>query len=146
MRIYLASRYSRRLELCEYRSQLEDLGYDVQARWLNGQHQILSNGQPIGENVEALIEDGDADYAEIRGKFARDDLEDVSNADVVISFTEPPRSNSSRGGRHVEFGIALANGAHLIVVGYRENIFHCLPEVKFAKTWETAKVLLGNLP
>lgn len=32
MRIYLASRYSRRLELCGYRDQLRAIGVDVQAR------------------------------------------------------------------------------------------------------------------
>lgn len=131
MRIYLAARYSRRLELCEYRSILQSLGCDVQARWLNGGHQISDSGVPIGESGESLVEDESTDVAAsgLRSKFALDDWEDVTKADIVISFTEPPRSNHSRGGRHVEFGIALGLGKECLVVGPRENIFHWLQSV-----------------
>src|SRR5690348_13792693 len=108
MKIYLASRYSRRLELCEYRSQLQALGHVIPARWLNGGHQLDNGGNPISEDGEALVEIGrDFQAAELRQKFARDDWEDVTSAELVISFTEAPRSGHSRGGRHVEFGIAL---------------------------------------
>lgn len=65
-------------------------------------------------------------------------------AELQINFTEPPRSNASRGGRHVECGIGLATGARIIVVGYRENIFHWLPRVEFCESWEAAKVLCSN--
>lgn len=150
MRIYLASRYSRRLELCGYRQQLRELGHDVRARWLDGGHQISDGGEPIGEHGERLVEGDDGSQsqraAELRSKFAMDDLMDVAGADCVISFTEPPRSNASRGGRHVEMGIALGihliseaarnrSSPRLIVVGYRENIFHWLPCVQFYEDW-----------
>lgn len=146
MRIYLASRYSRRVELCGYRDQLQKLGLDVQARWLNGEHQLSNEGTPIGENGDALVEDDgtggsgmrDLKSAELRAHFANDDWEDVTQADCVISWTEPPRSSANRGGRHVEFGIALAMGKRCIVIGYRENIFHWLPQVEFYQTWEDA--------
>ena len=146
--IYLAARYSRREELAAYRDQLNRLGYLVQARWLDGGHQISDAGAPIGESGEALVEGDDGgtslEAAVLREKFAQDDLEDVSTAEIVISFTEPPRSKANRGGRHVEFGIALARGVRVIVVGYRENIFHWLPRVKFRRTWEEALGLLSN--
>jgi hypothetical protein len=153
MKIYLAARYSRREELCGYREQLQALGHDVQARWLNGGHQLSDTGIPIGENGEALVEgDGDESTnaqaglrsAELRTKFAIDDWEDVNAAECVISFTEPPRSKANRGGRHVEYGIALANKARVIVVGYRENIFHWLPVVEFCPTWDDALALCFN--
>jgi hypothetical protein len=151
MKIYLAARYSRREELCGYRSEIEELGHTVQARWLNGEHQIANDGAPIGENGEALVEgtlrsgellserEQSERAASLRSRFALDDWEDVNAAEVVISFTEPPRSKANRGGRHVEYGIALARGARVIVVGYRENIFHWLPQVEFFETWEAAK-------
>lgn len=144
MRIYLAARYSRREELCIYRDQLRAIGHDVQARWLDGKHQLSDKGVPIGDGGEALVEgvdDGSTQVqnAELRAKFACDDWEDVTGAEVVVSFTEPPRSNASRGGRHVEFGIALARESRVIVVGYRENIFHWLPQVEFFDTWEAAR-------
>ena len=146
MIIYLAARYSRREELCRYRRQLEDLGHTVQARWLDGGHQIGDHGTPIGDDGESLVE-GDseaasAEAARLRTRFALDDWEDVNAADLVISFTEPPRSKPNRGGRHVEFGIALANLARVFVVGHRENIFHWLPAVKFFETWEEALRLI----
>lgn len=143
VRIYLASRYSRRLELCEYRNQLKELGFDVQSRWLDGKHQLDNVGKPIGDDGEALVEEGECERAaKLRSEFAQDDWEDVNAAQIQINFTEPPRSSANRGGRHVEFGIALAKGARVIVVGYRENIFHWLPEVEFYETWEQAKAVL----
>jgi nucleoside 2-deoxyribosyltransferase len=136
-KIYLAASYSRRLELCEYRKQLNELGYTVQARWLDGKHQISDNGMPLGDNGESLIEasDNEGNNA-LRAKFANDDVEDVMSADMVINFTEPPRSGASRGGRHVECGIAIALGKKVIVVGYRENLFHWLTCIEFHETWE----------
>lgn len=56
MLIYLAARYSRRLELCGYREQLRAAGHKVQAVWLDGEHQISDLGTPIGEGGEVLVE------------------------------------------------------------------------------------------
>lgn len=154
--IYLAARYSRREELCGYRAQLQAMRYNVQARWLNGEHQLATDGTPIGESGESLVEgtlrsgeivserDKTEKAASLRSQFANDDWEDVTEADVVISFTEPPRSTANRGGRHVEFGIALARNARVIVVGHRENIFHWLPSVEFCENWEQALSLVST--
>jgi hypothetical protein len=38
----------------------------------------------------------------------------------------------------VEFGLAVALGKVLMVVGHRENIFHCLPDVHFYADWFAA--------
>lgn len=160
MNIYLASRYSRRLELCRYRDQLQALGFRVTSRWLNGEHQISDSGQPIGEHGERLVEGDDGSMSEVaailRLSFAREDVADVLQSNIVINFTEPPRSNASRGGRHVEFGLALGLNlqaaryglgwrTRLVVIGYRENLFHWLPEVEFFPTWEAClKSLSGE--
>ena len=79
-----------------------------------------------------------------RERFAREDFEDIMNADAVISFTEVPRTTKSRGGRHVEFGIALAAGKKCIIVGPRENVFHCLPWVDVVDTIVEANRLLSQ--
>lgn len=139
--IYLAGRYSRRLELCRYRDEIHGLGssYKVRARWLDGGHQISDKGVPIGDGGEELVEGGANSMAAnvLRSKFAEDDLLDVQGADMVINFTEPPRSLASRGGRHVELGIALGGGMkRILVVGHRENIFHWLPCIEFFTTWQ----------
>jgi hypothetical protein len=47
------------------------------------------------------------------GSTAAMDLEDVLAADTVIAFTEPPRSSTSRGGRHCEWGAAIGSGRRL---------------------------------
>lgn len=124
MKIYLAARYSRRDELAGYARELRELGHEVTSRWLAGNHQISDAG---------LSEEGSR---EERERFATEDFNDLMAADAVISFTEPPRSNHSRGGRHVEFGIALGLGKFVFVVEHRENVFHCLPHVRFFSTWE----------
>jgi len=126
---YLAAQYSRREELCAYKVDLEARGHMVPARWLLGEHQV--HGLEAARAVEA---DGPipADQAVL---FAQDDVEDLLDADVVVSFTSEPRSGATRGGRHVEFGIALALGflgkeaPRLYIVGPLENVFHALPQV-----------------
>lgn len=129
MIIYLAARYTRRLELCGYRAQLQALGHQVPARWLNGGHQLDNNGRPLGENGELMFETGAPEVDHFRWRFAQDDFEDVSAADLLVAFTEEPRSGNSRGGRHVELGIALGQGKPVAVVGPRENVFCWLPRV-----------------
>jgi hypothetical protein len=128
VKIYLAARYSRHPELQGYADQLRALGYEVTSRWINGDHQISDAG---------LAESGEGTVAE-RERFALEDFEDLTNADICISFTEAPRSSYSRGGRHVEFGIALGLEISCIVVGPRENIFHCLPTIDWYPDWASA--------
>jgi hypothetical protein len=126
MRIYLAARYSRRRELCGYADQLRRLGHEVTSRWLDGHHELLDRE---GLSTEAEAAD--------RARFAAEDWADVMRADWCISFTEVPRSGNGRGGRHVEFGAALAAGKRAVIVGPRENVFHCLPAVRWYPDWKT---------
>jgi hypothetical protein len=138
MRVYLAARYSRREELCIYRSWLIAAGATVTSRWLDGDHQI-TDGQLLGADNVAAIE-GDSQHeaaVALRRRFALEDWDDLKRADLVVSFTEPPRSNASRGGRHVEFGAAVAWDIRCMVVGPRENVFHCLPGVEVYDDWLT---------
>jgi len=130
VKVYLASRYSRFPEMQAVREQLHALGHVVTSRWIDGDHQI--NDQGLSDEAKA----------EERTRFAQEDWDDLLAADWVISFTEEPRATNSRGGRHVEYGAALALGKRLLVVGYRENVFHCLPQVEFFGAWEDALYVL----
>lgn len=126
-RVYLAARYSRREELLRYREELQALGMVVTSRWLNGDHQIPDD---VLEEAEAV-------------RFAREDVEDLYTADCVVSFTEQPRLvSATRGGRHVEFGMAVPMRKLLVVVGPRENVFHWLPQVWQFDTWPSALAFL----
>ena len=90
----------------------------VPARWLLGDHQV--HGLEAARSVER---GGPVPVAEAR-LFAEDDITDLLASDAVVSFTEPPRSAASRGGRHVEFGYALGLFKPICVIGPKENIFH----------------------
>src|ERR1051326_9011756 len=106
MNIYLAARYSRRLELCEIKTQLEKRGHAVTSRWLLGGHQWNGTAHKLADEYEngSKIPPGAV-------RFAQDDIEDIDLADLVIVFPDEPRKPStSRGGMHVEFGYALAKG------------------------------------
>ncbi|MGC9156287.1 MAG: hypothetical protein ACP5HZ_11660 [Ferrimicrobium sp.] len=52
---------------------------------------------------------------------------DLTSADAIVAFTETQRT-PTRGGRHVEFGIAIGMGKQLFIVGPLENLFYVLAE------------------
>ena len=126
--VYLAGRYSRRLELCAYRDDLERRGHDVPARWLKGNHQV--------EGLTAENEDSYTLPADLATEYALDDLEDIVQSDALVAFTEAPRVGPTRGGRHWEMGFAcgiryarwpLSYEPQIYLVGPLENVFTALP-------------------
>ena len=124
MNIYLAARYSRYPEMQGYAKDLEAMGHVVTSRWILGDHEVRA--------------DGKAETDAWAPRWAQEDWEDLQCADCVISFTEAPGDvpGRARGGRHVEFGAALALEKQVVVIGTRENVFHWLPQVIFFPAWE----------
>jgi hypothetical protein len=124
MKIYLAARYSRNGEMRGVRDVLQALGHEVTSRWID-QHggNLLESivAEKLNENPGAC-----AHYAEV-------DVADLSAADVVVSFTS--EGGGGKGGRHVEFGLALGLGKRLVIVGPRENVFHTWPGVEWYPDW-----------
>lgn len=116
MIIYLAARYNRHPEMQKVAHKLLELGHSIGSRWIWGNHQVADNGLDPLSNKDSRI-------------FAVDDFEDLKSSELVISFTEGSRV-ASRGGRHVEFCLALALNKLTWIVGPRENVFHCLPQVQ----------------
>lgn len=130
MRFYLAARYSRMEEMRHCRVSLEALGHDVTSRWINGSHQISeSQDGDSGADDEKTVA--------LRQEYGMEDLRDVCAADVLIAFTETPRCGPTRGGRHVEMGLAMGRGIPVIVCGPRENIFCWLPGVAWFADFNT---------
>lgn len=123
-KIYIAARFSRRSEAHELAKLLQAQGHEITSRWVlpNDDHVV-----PTGTSKQAADEE--------RRRFAEEDFEDVFNADWTISLMEQPR-NDGRGGRHVEFGIALALGHRLTIIGPRETVFHHLVLVEHFDTVE----------
>lgn len=134
MTIYLAGRYSRRAELRGYAHQLEVAGVgEVTARWLVEDHEW----------------DGAEDQLLLAGRLAGDDVDDLRGADLVVVFTEGPQPGGrNRGGRHVEYGLALErwirNEVRLAIVGPAENVFHSLVP-RFASWPDALRHLVAEL-
>lgn len=133
---YFAGRYSRNAELRTYRDELQAKvpGARVTSRWVD-QHggEVEASYTP-----ETLAADPEGCW-----KYGQADLEDLANAEAIISFTGD--GGGGKGGRHVEHGVAIAyvdNGPwlatgdfRLVVVGPREHIFHCHPATEVYPTW-----------
>lgn len=134
--VYLAARYGRRAETLARKRQLEAKGVPVTSTWLDGPDQRLLDGRVLSTDLEQKVEAGTDD--EVSAMCAAQDVQDVAASDVLVLIGEAPEAARGRGGRHVEFGIALALGKRIILVGHREHVFHCLPAVEFARTWEDA--------
>lgn len=128
--VYLGSRYSRAEEMRGYREAINAAGYYVTPRWIDGDHEwvtVPDEKMPV----------------EVGRMFAQEDLLDLGMADVAIFFTEEPGSpGRGRGGRHVEFGWALARFKTIAVVGPRENVFYCVRGVHQFDTWEECLIWL----
>lgn len=63
-------------------------------------------------------------------EYALRDLAELRAADMLVFFSENDQTHNRRGGRHVEFGYALALGKPIAVIGPIENIFHHVPHVR----------------
>ena len=124
-KVYLAARYSRNDEMRGVRDVLAALGFQVTSRWIEDLGGRYGKGSFTPDQLNS-----DAGYCAGVG---RRDVEDIEDADVVVSFTSP--DGGGKGGRHVEFGLALGLGKHLVVVGPRENVFHTLPDVEWYPDW-----------
>jgi hypothetical protein len=139
MNVYLSARYPRRAELRAYADELAAHDIDVSSRWLTAD-EGGTEAVPTAAHAQA-------------------DITDLYASTVLVTFAELPNSAkdcASRGGRHVEFGIAYETGIVCIVVApeglpgrpapvtdYQgENVFHLLPGVIRVGSWAEAKALL----
>lgn len=119
---YLASRYSNKEKMLEHAATLTSYGMEVTSRWLAETHAPSMDMVELDETTNRQI--------------AMDDLEDVARADMLIFFCEDRNSQPPRGGRHVEFGYALALSVRVVCIGSKENIFHYLPGVVHYESFE----------
>jgi len=127
MNVYLAGRFSKRHVLHKLGKFLEENGHKIVSRWtLPGTDHI----KIVGLSAQAADSE--------RQRFASEDIADIRECDWVVSLMEPPRNNS-RGGRHVEFGYAMALYKHLTIIGPRETVFHHLGAVEHFDTIDDFK-------
>lgn len=139
MIVYLAGRFSRQAEFRTYRDELQRIGITVTSRWIDG------------HGDAAKIAAGDEHFTdeELAG-FAAEDLADIERSDLMVAFTETPDAGYMSGGRHVEYGYALALGKSLVIVGPMENVFHRIGlrlgnNVPVCPDWHSALIELAHL-
>jgi nucleoside 2-deoxyribosyltransferase len=116
LKVYLAAQYARRDEMCIVAKHLQEVGVEVTSRWLAEQESLSSD---MGDHSDDFYK-----------TTAAIDLEDIDRADVLVFMAESPLVGIKRGGRHVEFGYALAKGKRIFVIGFKENVFHYIPGVE----------------
>ena len=130
-KVYLAARYSRNPEMRDVRDALERLGFSVTSQWIDNHGGTLTPERLSAE-------------PEFCSSFALTDITDLNGAAIVVSFTG--NGGGGKGGRHVEFGVGYALGKRCIVVGPRENVFHCLPGVEVVENEAQLLDLLASWP
>jgi hypothetical protein len=136
---YFAARYGRHAELRQYRTEMLAAipGTVITSRWIDchdGELEASYTPDYLNANPDECW------------KYGQHDLEDLADSDAIVSFTGD--GGGGKGGRHVEHGIAIAyvdnhpwclrEGEELfrlIVVGPRENIFHCHPHTEAYPSW-----------
>lgn len=131
-RIYLAGRYSDKELITERATDLARAGHKIVSRWIAEPHppQTQLSDITTGELVA---------YANI-------DITDIHRCDTFLFFSVDPLVPTHRGGRHVEFGYALALGKRIVVFGPKENIFHYIPnEVMHYDRWDSLVAYLDYL-
>jgi len=123
MKIYLAAQFKEQKLMKEWRELLRQSGHYVTSRWLEVSESTEKNN--------AIDE-------------AFKDLYDIRMAEIIISHTLKRGDLFTGGGRHIEFGFALALEKKLINVGGYESIFHQLPQVITVSTIEQAIEIVNN--
>lgn len=108
MKIYVAAPWVRKADAIQAGELLKAAGHEITSRWF--EHEGDPN-DPTGATVASHI---------IRQQ-ARDDMEDVVSADVVVVLNLEKSE-----GKAVETGIAIAMGVPVVSVGKRSNIFQSL--------------------
>jgi len=113
MKVYIAAPWPYRDKAITVMRMLETKKVHVTSRWLKAEHKAVS---------ELTIDE--------QAAFAREDLDDVLEADLLLALNPEGWEDKGTGGRHVELGYAIAHGKPVILAGERTNVFHYLPSIK----------------
>ena len=120
----MANQYNQKEQMKAVAEQLRAKGIEVTSTWMEEPH--APGVQLRDVKVSELVE------------YAYRDLLEITQADLMVFFAVDPTTPTFRGGRHVEFGYALANRKPIVVVGPKENIFHYTSNVRNFDNWDDA--------
>lgn len=110
MKLYLASSFNSRAAMRNQRKIAELYGHSVTSRWID-----IPADSPTLPNAKNSVQE------------AQNDLDDIDAADTLVFFSN---TGTTSGGKHIEFGYALAKGKPIVIVGDRGSVFHHLDAVK----------------
>lgn len=130
MKTYLAAAYGRRAEIKRYADALKDERFPFRwgSRYDHERFEINSSWLDKFDPAESAAE---------KLAWAIKDMVELSGSELLIVFSNPPETDASSGGRHVETGIAIAKNIQIILIGPRENVFHYGPWISARfDTWE----------
>lgn len=117
---YICARFGRQAEARLFSKKLEMLGHTITSTWV--------------DQVELeMYRDSDPRVWE---RAAVKDVHEVMESDALIYLSEVEENEWGRGGRHVEFGVALGLEIPIFVIGPKENLFHFCPRVQHFETQE----------
>lgn len=108
MNIYLCAQFKEQALMLVWAEKLINSGHTITSRWLGAKEE--------GTNSKIA-----KDAADI-------DLDDIDKSEIVISHTLNRGDLYTGGGRHIEYGYALAKGKRLINIGGFESVFHSLAD------------------
>ena len=111
-RVYIAGAYARKYEFRAHADLLRQLGVEVMSSWLD---------EPDDPDTHLR----DVPWERQRAMSVRD-IQQIGASNALIAFAEPEDSPHKRGGRHVEFGVALALQKAIYLIGKPECTFHHL--------------------
>jgi hypothetical protein len=132
VRVYVATKWSRRLDAWKVMNALRARGHEITHDW--------TVEEDPGQNTTPEAR------REFYGLCAAADVDGVLSADALVLLHDPGCR-----GAFVELGIALAHGVRVIVVdgdGHPEHtvpLFYFLPEVRHVASIEEAIGLVGEL-
>jgi nucleoside 2-deoxyribosyltransferase len=114
VRAYIAARFEQKAEMKALVPVFAANNIQVRAHWLD---ETVSSTSQLSDLTPAYC----AEQAQV-------DLDDIDACDIFVLFGDKV-PKTIRGGKHVEFGYALAKGKRVVVIGPQENIFQYLPHV-----------------
>jgi hypothetical protein len=132
--IYIAARYSLKETVAILAEKLIADGHNLLSDWHHEKH---APGVTLAE-----IPDNELRH------LAYKDMLQIRGATAMVFLAEDPEYATVRGGRHVEFGIALERGIPILVLGTTpENIFHYLSaRVQHFSDFNDLREALKSLP
>ena len=118
-KVYVAAKFEAKERLQPVRHRLEAGGIQVVGTWLDEETSTPTHTQKV--------------------QYAKRDMAEVMLANLLILDT---LDDNNRGGREVEYGMALATGKNIIIVGPFRNVFHTVADARF-DTWKECYEFLG---